>query len=107
MLTNTSLRRGPKTGTGMKTATVEDGTTVKLGDWVGFKCDHEQSGRIVSIETERTWTGTHVVLVLAADDCFGGDYIGGDTTTRQYAEDCWAYASTTTTNPTPTRGTRP
>ena len=69
----------------MMTATV-DGQTVKVGDWVGFKSDIEQSGQIVEIK-KTTCFG--VSLVLENKTGFHGDYIGGDTITTELASDCW------------------
>jgi hypothetical protein len=68
----------------MKTATVE-GQTVKIGDWVGFKADIEQSGQIVEIKS--SYMGES--LVLENKSGFHGDYIGGETITTQEAGDCW------------------
>jgi hypothetical protein len=66
------------------TAIVED-AIVGLGDWVGFKSDIEQSGKIVEIK--KTYMG--VSLVLENVNGFHGDHIGGDTITTQLARDCW------------------
>lgn len=63
-----------------------EGEVVKVGDYVGFKCDIEQSGRITKIT--RSATG-NVELHLEDEYGFEGGYIGGDTTTVQYADDCW------------------
>ena len=68
----------------MTTATV-DGQTIQIGDYVGFKSDIEQSGKIVEIK--RTYAG--VSLVLENLNGFSGDYIGGDTITTVLARDCW------------------
>jgi len=68
----------------MTTATV-DGQTIQIGDYVGFKSDIEQSGKIVEIK--RTYAG--VSLVLENLNGFSGDYIGGETITTQLARDCW------------------
>jgi len=62
-----------------------DGQTVKIGDWVGFKSDIEQSGRIVEIK--QSYMGAS--LVLENKSGFHGDYIGGDTITTEPARDCW------------------
>jgi len=62
-----------------------DGVTVRIGDWVGFKSDIEQSGRIVAIK--QTYAGTS--LTLENESGFSGDYIGGDTITTELARDCW------------------
>jgi len=69
----------------MMTATV-DGQTVKVGDWVGFKSDIEQSGQIVEIKKTACFG---VSLVLENKSGFHGDYIGGDTVTTELASDCW------------------
>lgn len=69
----------------MKTATVE-GRTVKIGDYVGFKSDIEQSGKITDIK-HCSFQGT--VFVLEDEDGFSGDYIGGQTVTEVAARDCW------------------
>ena len=62
-----------------------DGQTVNIGDWVSFKSDIEQSGKIVEIKN--TYYGTS--LVLENTSGFSGDYIGGETITTQTARDCW------------------
>jgi hypothetical protein len=59
-----------------------DGQRVQVGDWVSFKSDIEQSGRI-----EAVLSGGK--LVLTNPNGFQGDYIGGLETTIQRAEDCW------------------
>jgi hypothetical protein len=62
-----------------------DGQTVKIGDWVGFKSDIEQSGQIVEIK--QSYMGAS--LVLENKSGFQGGYIGGDTITTELARDCW------------------
>ena len=62
-----------------------DGVTVKIGDWVGFKADIEQSGQIVDIK--KSYMGHS--LVLENKHGFHGDYIGGQTITTELASDCW------------------
>ena len=62
-----------------------DGQTVKVGDWVGFKSDIEQSGQIVDIK--KSYMGHS--LVLENKHGFHGDYIGGQTITTELASDCW------------------
>ncbi len=69
-----------------KTAKVE-GQTVTIGDWVGFKSDQEQSGKIVDIR--KSYQGTMLVLESGSDCGFHGDYIGGQDTTTEMASDCW------------------
>ena len=68
----------------MTTATI-DGQTVKVGDWVGFKSDIEQSGQI--IEIKKSYMGHS--LVLENKSGFSGGYIGGETITTELASDCW------------------
>jgi hypothetical protein len=57
------------------------GKTVKVGDWVAFKSDIEQSGRIYKIQGDR--------LYLENPNRFEGDYIGGYYTTVELARNCW------------------
>jgi hypothetical protein len=59
-----------------------DGQQVKVGDWVGFKCDIEQGGQIYKIEGNR-------LFLQAGPNGFEGGYIGGQDTTVQMASDCW------------------
>ena len=59
---------------------------VRVGDWVDFKYDVEQSGQIVKI-TDRSYC---VELTLRNEHGFSGEYIGGDTETTMHASDCWA-----------------
>ena len=60
---------------------------VKVGDWVSFKADVEQCGKIIKIKGS--------ILTLQAGDneddgnTFDGDYIGGSSTTEVRASDCW------------------
>jgi len=62
-----------------------EGKTVKVGDWVGFKADVEQSGQIIEIKS--SYMGQ--ALVLENRHGFHGDYIGGSTITTELARDCW------------------
>jgi len=62
-----------------------EGQEVKVGDWVCFKSDIEQSGKIVEIKS--SYMGKS--LVLENLNGFSGDYIGGDTITTELARDCW------------------
>ena len=62
-----------------------DGQPVKVGDYVGFKSDIEQYGKIVEIK--RSYMG--VSLVLENKNGFSGDYIGGQEITTELARDCW------------------
>jgi hypothetical protein len=59
-----------------------DGEQVNVGDYVSFKSDIEQGGRIYRIEGNRLY-------LQAGPNGFQGDYIGGQDTTVQRAEDCW------------------
>jgi hypothetical protein len=59
-----------------------DGEQVNVGDYVSFKSDIEQGGRIYKIEGNRLY-------LQAGPNGFQGDYIGGQDTTVQRAEDCW------------------
>jgi len=59
-----------------------DGQTVKVGDYVSFKCDIEQGGTIYKIEGDR-------LFLQAGPNGFEGGYIGGQDTTIQRASDCW------------------
>jgi hypothetical protein len=62
-----------------------DGQTIKIGDWVGFKSDIEQSGQVVEIKS--SYMGHS--LTLENKNGFHGDYIGGQTITTELASDCW------------------
>ena len=65
-------------------AKLSTGEIVKVGDIVGFKCDLEQYGRIVSIK------GDAVELEALDDEGFEGDYIGGDELTTETLDSIWA-----------------
>ena len=65
-------------------ATLECGTVVKVGDWVGFKSDWEQSGKILAISK----SGTQ--LKLGNESGFEGHYINGDTVHYEDTDRCWA-----------------
>jgi hypothetical protein len=58
-----------------------EGKTVKVGDYVGFKSDIEQTGKIVKIKGN--------TLILHNPDGFEGDYLDGDEYTSEDANDCW------------------
>ena len=62
-----------------------EGQDVKIGDWVCFKSDIEQSGKIVAVK--QTYAGTSLTLENLSG--FSGDYIGGETITTELARDCW------------------
>lgn len=59
-----------------------DGQIVRVGDWVSFKSDIEQSGQVSAV-----LSGSR--LVLTNERGFQGEYIGGSYTTIQQARDCW------------------
>lgn len=61
-------------------ATDRNGNEVKQGDTVFFKCDVEQYGVIDWISPNGKRLGLR--------GNFSGEYIGGDTDTRQMASDC-------------------
>lgn len=69
----------------MKKANV-DGQTVTIGDYVSFKSDVEQSGKISDIKRDFM---NRPVLVLTCEYGFEGGYIGGETVTEELAVDCW------------------
>lgn len=66
----------------------EPGHLVGVGDWVGFKSDHEQTGQIVEIRPAQ-YRGGPVELVLANEDGFSGDYLRYAKRTVVFAADCW------------------
>lgn len=66
-------------------ATVE-GQAVTVGDVVCFKCDIEQSGVITRITNDLMG---RKVLTLESKYGFEGGYIGGETTHKEMASDCW------------------
>jgi hypothetical protein len=67
------------------TSTLIDGVSVKVGDYVSFKSDVEQGGKITKIVK-----GNYgAQLSLYSEHGFHGDYIGGQTTTTESASDCW------------------
>ena len=59
-----------------------EGVEVKVGDWVGFKSDIEQCGKIIAIN------GNQLTLKSGSNG-FEGGYIGGCDTTIQSADRCW------------------
>ena len=69
----------------MRTVTVQDGREVHKGDWVCFKSDVEQTGKITHIAD----TAQGILLTLHSRYGFQGDYIGGQEITTQLAGDCW------------------
>ena len=67
------------------TSTKIEGTVVRVGNYVGFKCDIEQSGVITRIY--KSYDGIN--LDLKNDEGFQGGYIGGTNAHTVLAEDCW------------------
>ena len=61
----------------------EEELEIEVGDWVGFKSDIEQYGKIKSIQRGRD------TLILTNEDGFDGDYIGGDKETLVWFQDVW------------------
>lgn len=60
---------------------------IKIGDWVEFKSDWEQCGRVVEIKKGRY--GSEDKLVLVNEEGFEGDYIGGQTRTVIFASEAF------------------
>jgi hypothetical protein len=71
----------------MQTAKV-DGQVVKVGDYVCFKSDYEQTGKVAKIR-KNMFGYTELVLTTDSDGGFGGDYLCGADTTVAMASDCW------------------
>jgi len=63
-----------------------DGKQVNRGDWIGFKSDIEQSGRVTGFGRS---TMGQLVIYLENPEGFSGEYIGGETETSMLASDCW------------------
>ena len=62
-----------------------EGQQIKVGDYVCFKSDVEQCGKVVAIK--KSYMGT--ALTLENESGFSGGYIGGQTRTVEEASDCW------------------
>ena len=54
---------------------------VEVGDWVGFKSDIEQYGKVVAFRQGG--------FILQNKDGFIGEYIGGDTETLVFHDEVW------------------
>ena len=61
---------------------IVDGQRVKVGEWICFKSDIEQSGRVQAVLGGNR-------LVLTNSNGFQGHYIGGLHSIIRQAEDCW------------------
>ena len=68
-------------------------TEIKVGDWIEFKCDVEQSAEVVEIKSVRLWSGEmeREFLVKAPDDGFSGGYIGRSDFHTVMESDCFHY----------------
>jgi len=60
----------------------EETFEVNVGDWVGFKCDIEQCGRVKEIQRRGA-------LIVENKNGFDGDYIGGDTEVLVGFDEVW------------------
>lgn len=64
--------------------------TVKVGDFVSFKSDVEQSAEVIEIKTYSGYRGKPLVFVVKAPaDGFSGNYIGWAKTQEIFADDCY------------------
>ena len=72
----------------MKQVRNKDGKILKVGDFVGFKCDIEQYGEIVGIKRQ-SGMFRPTMVVLSNPSGFDGDYIGGETKTTESVDDVW------------------
>tara|TARA_B110000444_G_C18844154_1_gene600833 strand:+ start:24 stop:266 length:243 start_codon:yes stop_codon:yes gene_type:complete len=73
----------------MKKYAIVKNKKVYLNNWVGFKADIEQSGKIIKING----TPKNALLTLSSDDTYGfeGDYLNGETETDMEAKRCWLF----------------
>lgn len=59
-----------------------EGQKPKVGDWVAFKSDIEQTAQIVKIRHQRNWAGIAcTVLVVENLNGLKGEYLAGQTQT--------------------------
>ena len=67
----------------------KDGNEIKVkvfvGDYVSFKSDHEQSGKIIDIDG----SGFGKELTLFREEGFGGEYLRYSKKAYAYEDDCW------------------
>jgi hypothetical protein len=61
----------------------EEEFEIKVGDWVGFKSDIEQDGKVKQIQRSRR------AILVENENGFDGDYIGGDTEALVGFDDIW------------------
>jgi hypothetical protein len=59
-----------------------NGKKIKVGDWICFKSDYEQSGQVSKIHSNG-------ILELFNDNGFGGDYLRYTRFTDVNPDDCW------------------
>ena len=64
-----------------------DGQTVTKGQFVCFKSDHEQTGRVLKIK--KTNNTINLTLESPTSQGFSGGYIGGQQITVVDAGRCW------------------
>ena len=64
------------------------GQVVKVGQYVCFKSDYEQCGKVTKI-ARGMFGGVMLSIASTSDGGFGGDYLCGAEATVQNAEDCW------------------
>jgi hypothetical protein len=76
------MERNSKTGDAKMTTKKE----IKVGDFVGFKYDVEQSGKVEKIKTD--WTGEKTYLVRAKEGGYVTDQIRGELVELR-EEDLW------------------
>ena len=62
---------------------------IKIDNWVTFKTDIEQTGKVVQIYKE----GKNMMYTLSSDDTYGfdGDYLNGETLVQMKAKKCWLF----------------
>jgi hypothetical protein len=62
---------------------------IKINNWVTFKTDIEQTGKVVQIYKE----GKNMMYTLSSDDTYGfdGDYLNGETLVQIEAKKCWLF----------------
>jgi hypothetical protein len=56
---------------------------INVGDWVGFKSDIEQDGKVKQIQYSRR------AMLVENKNGFDGDYIGGDTEALVGFDEIW------------------
>lgn len=56
---------------------------IEVGDWIGFKSDIEQDGKVKQIQRSRR------AILVENKNGFDGDYIGGDTEALIGFDDIW------------------